>query len=512
MGLIGRLFGRQTASVDVQAVANLAAKQAYARGYEAAKITGANAKFRARAKRETSGQLYAREGQVMQRLCRDIVLNSSMAMRCRNFLTDTIVGHKAPTPEINRKRIKSDRLISTIETAWADYARQTDFLGRCRVIFRERWTVGESFVVSEMLDNQPNFRVVEAEQIDNTGTLSTYKDGSITVDGIEYDAQLRPIAYHVKEALPGSWGYQSSMLSTVTPYKAKNVLHLFERTRPTAFRGMSDLATVIGEFQLIHDIDLAELASKQKEAYLGFYIKTEEDPQSVLQALGTPSTTDANGETTYLEQIDLDQNGISAGNFEIKQISPERPGAPYQAFEKILAQRSTMALCVPYSAATGDTSQSNYSTERAIAMHCKRGWLVMQRGMERLYNWEFREWLTWAILKGLINTSLSRVDEICAAVTWQHVGFEWIDPRAEQAAIETKLKNNLASVSGIISEGGQDPDDVFAAIQADREKFQSLGMVYPSDALNASGAPQYQQFDQPQEVPGDANSNPKPEA
>jgi lambda family phage portal protein len=445
------------------------------RGYVALK--GDNAITKGRARQETHGQLFSREGRDIRRICRDIVQNSDIGARCVQFKIDTIIGTE-PLPKV---RGVSKTAKKQIESEWKKYARKTDFAERCRLIYQERFTTGESFIVYSATDNGPVFRPVEAEQIDYTVYSATQNpENVLIIDGIEYNRDTLEVqGYHVRTAYPGSLGYQSWLGNSANRYDESRVFHSFTKTRPSQYRGISPLATAVCVLSLILDIDRAELSSKRKEAYLSFVIDTKDnDPDSVAEALGfATDETDPEGKSV----IDLGTGGISlVSGVDIKTLSPERPGAPYQTFEKTLAQRATMLLGVPYSAATGDTSGSSYSTERAVAMHVKRGWVSEQRAMEKYYRWEFGKWLEWAILSGMFaRIGMSNYDAIMDSLGWMHNAFEWIDPRAETDALTGQLENGVQTVSNVVAGMGRDPESHKEELDEEIADYEKRGIPHP---------------------------------
>jgi lambda family phage portal protein len=477
------------------------------RGYLS--IMGDNAISKGRAREETHGQLFSREGKQIRKVCRDIAQNSDIAARCINFKIDTIVGTE-PLPKV---RGVSKTAKKQIESEWKKYAKRTKFADRCRLIYQERFTAGESFILYSLTDIGPVFREIEPEQVDiYINNSFTTNQENLIIDGIEYNRDtLEPQAYHIRTAYPGSLGYQAWLGSSVNRYSAERVFHSFQRTRPSQFRGISSLATASTVLSLILDIDRAELSSKRKESYLGFHVKTgDNDPDAVAEALGFASTeSDPNGKSV----LDLSNGGVSFGDFDINTISPERPGAPYQSFEKTLAQRAAMLLGVPYSAATGDTSGSSYSTERAVAMHVKRGWIAEQRCMELYYRWEFSKWLEWAILSGMFaRVGMANYEQIIDGLGWTHNAFEWIDPRAETDAIKGQIETGIQTVSNVVAGMGRDPEAHNEELDAEIADYARRGIPHPIfNNSKAQPTPQAATVepttDNPTEVPTDGNQD-----
>jgi len=453
------------------------------RGYQVAKYGNTTHKQHIRARRETHGQLWTRDAPTLAKLCRDSYIHEPVVMRMVDYRANRVVGRFGPRAQLNTG---SKQLDSQIEAAWNPFTQTMGNTGMTwgeftRVLSNEKLIAGESFVVSSIDSKSKNiqFQIFETEQLDDSVEYQKSEAGGYYARGILYDTLNKPVQYSFRSVYPGTRGYSSAFGENSQKFPAKNVCHYYDRERPTQFRGISKLATLIQSLFLINDIDIAELEVKRLESRWGVYLKGEGDAEALIDGL---EDTDANGNNTNTSDYEFDvaSGAVNSGNFDVQTIDPRRPGSSYIEFTRNITKRCAAAFAVPYSAASGDTSQSNYSSERAASMHCKPVWDADRKSFAKcVATFVFEKWLQVESLKPTSKIRLGNrtAGDIAQMVTWQFDGYEWVDPKAEGQALMDKLTMGVLTYSDACMAVGSDPDIQRKQIAKDIDEFESLGFM-----------------------------------
>lgn len=428
-----------------------------------------------------AAEIWSAEGKRLRQICRQLVRNNPVARRAQDFVVDRVVGEVPPMPQ---PRTGSKQLDKQIETEWSRWCRRLDARGHLN--YRElvtQWVrewvaVGETFCHVGFADDGSlvcrNFE--PDELLDTARSFNLAPQGNYYADGIQYDKMGRPVKYVLEKSVAGA---AATALLEYEELPADNVIHIYDQRRPTEYRGLPTLATAAYVIWMVQEADESELASIVQSSQFGLFIKTEDNPQEIIDSLGG-DTEDLDGDGTAETKIDWYPGAVNIGNFDVQTVDSNRPGGQYEPFVTSLLMKAGTCMGVPYSALTGDNSNSNYSTERATAMYNKSLWRAQQRmvvnqGCERLY----RLWLRWASLRGLVNLRGRSIDDVLEATQWPLRGFEWIDPRAEGEAMRTKLELGLLSWGDAVAEYGKDPADVLDDIERWRDEAEARGVSIP---------------------------------
>lgn len=464
------------------------------RGYTVTNYNNLNHKQHARGRVETFGQLYSRDARKAVRLCRDSYINDAPVLRMVDYRVNRVVGRSGPKPQVNTG---SRQLDNRIESAWRVFTRTlgdtqmgwTDF---CRIAQTEKLVAGESFIVRSFgRGGTVGFQIFETEQLDHSADFSVAGAGEHVARGIVYNNLNRPVRYLFRRAYPGTRGYTSAYGENAVDVNASSVCHYFDRYRPTQYRGISKLATIIENVYLVGDIDNAELQGKRKEAYYSVYLKTAGDANGMLDGLGDIDELGLSTNPNPTREFDMTPGVMNSGDFDLLTVDPKRPGSSYIEFTGNILKRNAAAFAVPYSAATGDTSASSYSTERAASMHCKPIWDADRKAFaDNVCRFVFESWLMAESMRpnNTLGLGSRSVTDIANSVTWQFDGYEWVDPKAEAVAIREKLELGLISHSDACMQVGTDADTQRTVIANEIDDFAALGYMptYMQEYLQAS--------------------------
>jgi len=83
------------------------------------------------------------------------------------------------------------------------------------------------------------------------------------------------------------------------------------------------------------------------------------------------------------------------------------------------------------------------------------------------------EYLKYQLVSGRLPLPLHKLDKFNAA-TWQPRRWQWLDPLKDMQAKILGVDNRVQSLSSVIRDRGEDPDDVFQEIAEEKEKMKAL--------------------------------------
>ena len=174
-----------------------------------------------------------------------------------------------------------------LKTWWnnCDVSSDKDF-GELQGTILELWLKdGECFIILEN-DPQRRIRICETQEI-----ASPTSTNANTLDGIEYDSNLKPVAYWVRDALGENY----------RKYPAEQVIHIYTQLRPRQLRGMPYCYSILRHLDCIQSIIGFEMKNAEKMCGKTAIVTTEngEAPDPIvslksfaLAGKGTPKDDD----------------------------------------------------------------------------------------------------------------------------------------------------------------------------------------------------------------------------
>ncbi|MBC5790615.1 phage portal protein [Providencia sp. JUb39] len=404
---------------------------------------------------------------------RTLALNSSIGARYCQHVTDSVVGTGLdPKPMITDKNGKLDeKLNKTIEGvfwAWAGSQKRFSRNGRFNfrellaICERERIMGGECFVVLHEDKNEINVSVLSADKCDWSLNQKATDETTI-VNGIEYDNEtLRPVAYYFRkyDLLTQSFTGKNYRV------EASKVLHYFNPTTAEQMRGITDFLPVIKDIAhqeafretvIIHKrIAASSMAfiEKPKETGDGFDMGDDDfnyQPPAIVHDF-EPGTIQE----------------LEAGS-TIKSIQSNQSGDDFDKFNDAMLTSISMGLGCFKQGLSGDTSQINYSAARfGSLMEGNRFKGLQNRLIEVVIMPLYEAFLRHAVIHSKINIRMTQIDNIVLNTTVIRPKVESVDPLKDINAQVTLINNGLKSRSAVILERGDDPEQVFSEISAEK--------------------------------------------
>jgi lambda family phage portal protein len=326
-------------------------------------------------------------------------------------------------------------------------------------------------------------QVLEADYLDSGRDGLVGREGGLIIQGVEFDAIGRRVAYWLFPEHPGS--ARGPGESKRIP--ASEVLHLYRQRRPGEVRGVSWYGAAIVPLKDLDEYEDAELIKQKIAACFAAFVTD-------LDGFGSPV-----GEETSDPLVEVIEPGM------VHKLPPGKTvtfGTPPAVVESTVTTRNqrkiAAALGVTYESLTGDYSQVNFSSARM-------GRIEFQGNVHRLqYNLLIPQLcaVVWQWVMGAaVDAGLLR--EVPEA-TWTPPPLPLLDPEKEAGAMKTLIRIGAKTLSEMVREQGGDPETHFAEYAEDMTRLDKLGLKLDSDprATNGTGAAQ------PGPVAADSNEPP----
>jgi len=287
--------------------------------------------------------------------------------------------------------------------------------------------------------------------------------------GIEFDADGKPVAYHLTqvEATQDSY-YSGGKYRRRVP--AKDIIHSFRQERAHQTRGYPWTSAALIEMHHLSAFqEAAIVASRLGASTMGFF--TEDMPDAGFEGDGT----DALG--NIVSEAEPGMFHKLPPGVDFKEFKPGYPDSFYDAAVKRFLKGIASGLQVSYTSLASDPESTNFSAMRGEVMAERDNWRSVQGWMiSDFLDPLFVSWLDHALLTGEIPLPYSRFDKL-AEVQWMPRAWGWVDPVKDITALKLAMGENLKSPTRACAEQGINFEDELNQIAEDRKKMSDLGLL-----------------------------------
>lgn len=408
---------------------------------------------------------------------RDLVKNDGLARRFLNLCRVNVIGPKGVKLQMNVKELRSGKLVPDvvanmkIEEAWHEFVKPANcsingrlsFRAICNQLVSYRKVDGEAFLRIVRKKESPHgilLEIVPTELIDEQYNERLSDNAAIKM-GVELDGWRRPVAYHVRKV------DQASEVLSIIPSRERSVripasdmIHYFDQTWADQTRGMSDLAPSMVRLRHLSGYEEAAVINARISAAKGgFFSNKTSEPGASSEFAGDRTDTDGN------IQIDVEPGKMSdIGDKTFTPWDPTFPHAQHEMFVKTEGKMIAAGLNVAYGSLSNDLSEANYSSNRIGLLDEREMWKHEQEEfIEQVLDRVFTAWLESALLKGVINLPVSKLDQFNKPV-WVGRRWAWIDPQKDLEAIRTELDLKITSPFDVVGERGDDLEQIYQDI------------------------------------------------
>ena len=335
------------------------------------------------------------------------------------------------------------------------------------------------------------FQVIESEHLDPA--FSRVNGDRLIKMGIEFDGIGRRRAYHFWRFHPHE--KLTMEINSRVPVPARDVVHMFRRTRPGQLRGVPELTSVILRLYEIDEMQDALLARQKLGQLFGAFVKRK--PDADLEEDGPFFGT----------QVSMGEGGEQLSEFvpgaihyledgeEITFSTPPDISTSYPEWIRGELHAVAKGAGLTHEQLTGDLKGVNYSSIRAGLLEFRRRAEALQAHMliNQLCRPVAAKWLDVAVMTGKLQLpDYWKLRAAYLAIDWTAPKWVWVDPLKEITADILEIRAGLAPRSEKAAERQWSLEELDRAIKASNDSADLYKLVLDSDPrlTNGSGAMQ----------------------
>jgi len=293
------------------------------------------------------------------------------------------------------------------------------------------------------------FELIDSKVIDYTKYRESTPTQNGIVNGVEIDANYRPVAYWIRKGNTTTY-----LVGKEEKIPASEVIHIYKREFPEQTRGIPPFNAVLGDIKNLEEYKVAEITAAKVGACTAVFFERNTNPQ-----YGDPLNDGGKGKT-YVQPISPGTATYAPEGFNVKTLTPTHPNVNYASFQKAVLKPAASSLGISYAKLTKDYEAVNYSSLREGTLDEAAFYQEWQDFL--IENWkeiEFELFIKTLILKtDIIKPRM--IDALLRQHTWITQKRAYFDPAKDLVATERELKLGLKSPLAIIEEDGRDPDEV----------------------------------------------------
>jgi lambda family phage portal protein len=434
----------------------------------------------------STGPNLATQGlQTIRNRSRDTSRNDWSGVQAARIYKTALVG----TGIVARPKTKNIELKKKLIRLWDGWSKVCDadgvwdFAGLQAMVVNSWFESGEIFArirprrMEDGLDVPMQVQLLEADIVPllDTDNWPGLPVGSVIRQGIEISKIGKRTAYWMYRSHPGDKFMGTPVTGDLVRVPAEFVMHIFEPTRPGQLRGVSSLAPVLTKLRGVMDFDDAVL-ERQKLANLFTMFITKALPTSVDGI--DPITGNAVAYGSDGGAIAGLEPGTSyelMSGEDVRFSDPPDAGANYSEFMRKQTLGVAAGAGIPHELHTGDIKDVSDRSLRVIVNEFRRmceqkQWLVVIP----MFCQRVRDaWANAAVLSGqLLNSELADAKD----VRWSPQGWQYIHPVQDVQAKQHEVDAGFRSRASVISERGDDPEEVDQERADDLERADKLGL------------------------------------
>lgn len=298
--------------------------------------------------------------------------------------------------------------------------------------------------------------------------------GNVIRSGIELDYIGRRVAYWMWRYHPGEHAAQPQPNDLIR-VPASLIRPVYEPKRPGQLRGVSEFAPVIAKLRSIGNFDDAVLHRQEiANLFTMFHIRPAPggDP-AVNPMTGQEIRAYSSGSLPLATMEPATSQELFPGE-DVKFSDPPDAGTNYAEYMREQNIGVAAGGGQPYELLTGDIREVSDRTLRVIINEYRRRceqqqWLIL---IPQLCQPVRDAWADSATLTGEFT---AEENALIKQVVWQPQGWPYIHPVQDAQGEKIKIEMGVKSEEAVITERGDDPEEIEEQMKRDNERRTRLG-------------------------------------
>lgn len=438
---------------------------------------------------------------------RDLVRNNPLAAGAIKTKVTNVIGtglrlqSRIDRGAINITDEQADEWEAHTEREWrifweskdCDISRTLTGYGLTRVAYQQVKENGDVFILmpTKQVPGFPYSRRLQIIEADRVCNADDATDTESLAGGIEKDEYGAPVFYHVMRNHPGAKTMSSNKWDKIPAFGAKtglrNVIHLYNPTRPGQSRGVPDLASIIEPLKQLGRYTDAEITAAVISGAFTVFLETE----SGAGGFDYSKFSAESGQRSSDKDMKLGSGMIvELGPGEsVHDSNPGRPNNAFDPFVQAILRQVGAALEIPFEILIKHFTAS-YSAARAALLEfwkfvkCERQWLA-----DNFLKVVYEVWMYEAVTSGRISAPGFLSDPLVRAA---YLSCEFIGPAKGQIDELKEVNAAIERVSGGFSTLADETAELTGKdweknhVQQVKEHNRRLadGLITPSDQGN----------------------------
>ena len=367
-----------------------------------------------------------------------------------------------------------------VENGWSDFTGAVDLINMQHMIFQSMVADGEAFIRLDR-DKGRIFPIMVDPALVDINFNQNEKGKPNIRFGVELDRLKRPVAYHVNDdyskyhPMVGDTGASGNITRTRIP--ASDMIHVFRKQWVSQVRGIPWGSATLGDlFQINRYKQAAVTAARIGAAKMGFFYSEDDGEYTGDEESGEYSV---NAEAGTFENI---------GNLKFEAFDPTYPTGEFKDFLTGVLQGVSTGWNIDAHTITNNLADINYSSGRIGMLETREYYKTLQTWFINIFMKPlFKRWLALELAMMRLEIGgrpLSRGFKYYLAAAFQGRRWSWVDPEKEMNGKEKEYALRITSISQIIRERGDDPQEVFEEIAEEQKLLEKLG-ISPQIVLNS---------------------------
>jgi lambda family phage portal protein len=396
-----------------------------------------------------------------QRILVEIENNPFLEGVVQTHVTD-VVGDRGPSLQVISE---NEKFNAALEAGWKAWWRRPDYNGQYSGVdlldlaVRQLWTCGSWLWQKLTADTRlpVKLRLLEIHPRRMSSPYGANNQDNIVL-GVERNETGRPIAYYVREALPGELNAIAGFSLNTRRIDARNAIHRFRRIEANQVDGVPWLAPSLQIAADVRDFDTQVLDAARAAADNMILLHSNHEDAPFFEV---------NESTEYQRR----QIRTLPPGWDAKQMKSEQPTTNYVDYRRERHREIGRPVGMPGMLVRLDSSQHNFSSARFDAKQ-------YVRGLRKLQTWMDDGTLDELLDEVRLELELPP-EEYVAEWTWPLPEFSG-DPGRDANADDTRLKNLSATLREILGNRGKDFQSHVEQLKREIAELEPLGILHPA--------------------------------